>query len=261
MRCGSSPEGGELISAPDAAFLLAAGLVAGLIGSAGGITSLVSYPALLAVGVPALAANVANIIAVTWCWPGSALASGPELQGRGRWLLPWAALATAGGATGVGLLLLTPPGIFVRVVPFLVAAGAVALLLQPRLAARHRGGGRPGLVLPGGLLTVSVYNGYFGAGSGVMTLALLMVTVENHLARANALKNMLIGAGTIASGVGLVAFGSVEWSAVLPLGAGMFAGSTIGPRVTRRMPADRLRWVVALLGIGLAVELAVRGGG
>lgn len=219
-----------------------------------------SYPVLLAVGLPALAANIANIIAVIWCWPGSALASGPELRGRGRWLLPWTAVATLGGAAGAALLLVTPPGVFARIVPFLVAAGAAALLLQPRLAARHGRGRRPRLVLPGGLLTVSMYNGYFGAGSGVMTLALLMVTVEGHLARANALKNMLIGAGTIAAAGGLVAFGPVDWSAALPLGAGMFAGSTIGPRVTRRLPADRLRWIIGLLGIGLAVELAVRGG-
>ncbi len=250
-----------MISAPDAAILIGAGAVAGLVGTAGGITSLVSYPALLAVGVPALAANVANIVALVLCWPGSALTSGPELRGQGRWLQRWVAVAAVGGGAGAALLLLTPPGIFARLVPFLVALGSLALLLQPRLAARHaERRHRRGVVLPGGLLTLSVYNGYFGAGSGVMALALLMVTVESHLARANALKNMVIGAGTIASSAGLVVFGPVDWSAVVPLGAGLFAGSTVGPVVARRLPATLLRWLVVLLGLSLAVQLALRAG-
>lgn len=250
-----------MIPAPDAAFLIAAGVLAGLVGTAGGIASLVSYPALLAVGVPALAANVANIVALVWTWPGSALASQPELRGQGRWLRRWMPVAALGSGAGAALLLLTPPGVFARVVPFLVALGSLALLLQPRLAARHAAArGRRRLVLPAGLLSVSAYNGYFGAGSGVMTLALLMVTVDTRLPRANALKNMLVGAGAVASGGLLVIFGSVDWSAVVPLGVGVFAGSTLGPLVSRRLPATLLRWLVALLGFALAVELGLRGG-
>ena len=253
-----------MISVPDAAFLIVAGVVAGLVGTAGGITSLVSYPALLAVGVPVLAANVANIVAIVTCWPGSALASRPELRGRGRWLQRWTLVAALGGAAGAALLLVTPPGVFNRVVPFLVALGALALLFQPRLAARHAraagADGRRGLILPTGVLSLSLYNGYFGAGSGVMTLALLMVTVDDHLPRANALKNMVIGAGTVASSAALIVFGSVDWSAVVPLGVGLFAGGTLGPIVARRFPARLLRWLVALLGLGLAVELALHNG-
>lgn len=250
-----------MLSWPDAAFLIVAGVLAGMVGTAGGITSLISYPALLLVGVPALAANVVNIVAIVTCWPGSALASRPELRGRGRWLRRWTMLAAVGGAAGAALLLLTPPGVFAQVVPFLVALGSLALLLQPRLAARRarrRGGGR--LALPAGLFSLSVYSGYFGAGSGVMILALLMVTAEGHLPRANALKNMLVGATAVASSVALVVFGSVDWSAALPLGAGLFAGSLLGPVVARRLPATLLRWLVALLGLGLAVELGLRGG-
>ncbi len=250
-----------MISAPDTAFLVGAGVVAGLVGTAGGITSLVSYPALLLVGLPTLTANIANIVAIVTCWPGSALASGPELRGQGRWLRRWATVAAVGGGAGAALLLLTSPGAFARVVPLLVALGSLALLLQPRLAARqaarrHRGR----LILPTGLLSLSVYNGYFGAGSGVMTLALLMVTVDGHLPRANALKNMVIGAGTVASSAALVVFAPVRWSAVVPLGLGLFVGSTLGPVVTRRLPATLLRRLVALLGFALAVELALRGG-
>jgi uncharacterized membrane protein YfcA len=82
-----------MISIADEVVLLSAGVLAGMVGTAGGITSLVSYPALLAVGVPALAANVANIVAFVGCWPGSALASRLELEGRGHWLIRWAPLS------------------------------------------------------------------------------------------------------------------------------------------------------------------------
>ena len=245
-----------MISAATAALIAAAGLVAGVVGTAGGITSLVSYPALLAAGVPALPANVANIVALVACWPGSALASRPELAGKGAWLRRWAWLAAAGGALGSALLLATPADAFDQVVPFLVAAGSLALLFQPRLTALsgHRARQHTG-VLVAGVLSVSAYSGYFGAGSGVMTLTLLLLTVDEYLPNANALKNMLIGAASIISALTFIIFGPVEWAAALPLSAGMFAGSLIGPRLARHIPARILRGVIALLGMGLAIKL------
>ncbi|GHJ39825.1 sulfite exporter TauE/SafE family protein [Streptomyces sp. TS71-3] len=251
----------------DGATLAAAGLLAGLVGSAGGITSLISYPALLLVGLPALPANMTNLVAAVACWPGAALASQPELAGHGPWLRRWVPLCGVGGAAGGVLLLSTPPGVFARVVPLLVALGSLALLVQPRLAAWHRRyrRGRPpgarGVALPVGLIAMSAYGGYFGAGSGVMVLALLLITVEPRLAGANALKNMLVGAPALVSAVSFAAFGPVEWTAVAPLGLGMFVGSTLGPRVARRMPATQLRWLAGSIGIGLAIQLWITAGG
>jgi uncharacterized protein len=245
-----------MISPSDAAVLLGAGFVAGVVGTAGGITSLVSYPALLAVGVPALAADVVNVVALVVCWPGAALASRPELAGRASWLERWSWVPAAGGVAGAALLLVTPEHAFERVVPFLVLAASLTLLLQPKLSAHagHRTrGNRP--LLFGGLLSVSAYNGYFGAGAGVMTLALVLLCVDDHLARANALKNMLVGAATVASAAVLAIWAHVEWSAVGPLAAGTFLGSMVGPRVARRLPASLLRWLVALVGLGLAIRL------
>lgn len=245
-----------MISASDVAVLLVAGVVAGVVGTAGGITSLVSYPALLAAGVPARAADVVNVVALVVCWPGAALASRPELEGRAQWLGRWSWVPALGGMTGAVLLILTPASAFERVVPFLVAGASLVLLVQPKLSARagHRtNGNRP--LLFGGLLSVSTYNGYFGAGAGVMTLALMLLTVDDHLARANALKNMLVGAATLASAAVLALWGSVEWTAAAPLAVGLFAGSMLGPRVARRLPAGLLRWLVALVGAGLAVWL------
>jgi uncharacterized membrane protein YfcA len=240
-------------------FLVAAGALAGLVGTAGGITSLVSYPALLFAGVAPLQANVANIVALVACWPGSAAASRPELAGRGAWLRRWAVVAALGGTVGSVLLLVTPAGIFGRVVPFLVAIGSLALLLQPRIAAWQARRPAPGrgsmLLLPGGLFVLSVYNGYFGAGSGVLLLALLLLTTEPSLVIANALKNMVVGAATITSAILFALFAHVDWTAVAPLAAGTFAGSLLGPRVARRLPPGLLRWLVALTGLALAVHL------
>jgi len=118
------------MTAVNVALLLGAGVLAGMVGSAGGTASLISYPALLAVGIPALAANMTNAVAFVASLPGSALGSRPELRGQGQWLRRWAPLAAVGGAAGAALLLLTPAGVFGRVVPFLVAFAALSLLIE-----------------------------------------------------------------------------------------------------------------------------------
>lgn len=228
-------------------------------GSAGGITSLISYPALLAVGVAPLPATMTNSVALVACWPGSGLGSRSELRGQGAWLRRWGLVVAVGGAIGAALLLSTPAGVFGRVVPYLVALGSLALLFQPRLSAwrdRHASARRAWL-LPVGLVSLSLYNGYFGAGAGVMVLTLLLVTVNQHIPTANALKNMLVGVATFVSAVAFIFFGPVKWSAAVPLALGMFGGSTVGPAVARHTPGGLLRVLVALSGIGLAIRLWV----
>jgi uncharacterized protein len=235
-----------------AGLLLLGGALAGVVGTAGGITSLVSYPALLAVGVPPVPASVANLVAAVACWPATVMTSQRELAGTGRRLAPALPVAAVGAAGGAALLLTTPPGVFARLVPFLVAAGSVTLLLQPWLTARGlRPGGSPLI----GVGVLSVYSGYFGAGSGILLLALLLVVVDDRLPQANAAKNMLLGAASVTSAAIFVAVGPVDWSAVLPLAAGLFAGSLLGPVVVRRVPATAVRWTVGVLGLCLAVSL------
>jgi hypothetical protein len=245
-----------VIAVAQDALLVAAGVLAGIVGTAGGITSLISYPALLWVGIPALPATVANTVAIVACWPGSAAASRPELRGQGPWLRRWIPVAAAGGTAGSVLLLVTPAGLFSRVVPFLIAAGSLALLLQPKITAGSRETGRGArLLLPAGVVALSFYNGYFGAGSGVLLLSLLLLTVDSQLTGANALKNMLVGAASIAAAVTFAVLAKVDWAVVAPLAAGLLAGSALGPRLARRMPPGLLRWLVALMGLGFAVRL------
>jgi uncharacterized protein len=230
-------------------------VLGGIVGSAGGITSLITFPALLAVGLAPLAANATNIVGLTAFWPAVARGSQPELIGWGRWLRRWTPVMLAGGALGAGVLIMTPSDAFKRVVPFLVAAGALALIGEPWLRRRWTVPAHRSVVLGVWLAVLAAYSGYFGAGSGVMTLALMLIMVERHMPTANALKNMLIGAATVPAAVLLAFFAPVHWADAAALAVGVLAGARLGPGVTRRVPAETLRWVVFLLAIGLAVEL------
>jgi uncharacterized protein len=244
-------------SPADDLLLVGAGALAGAVGSAGGITSLISYPALLAVGIPPLPANVTQAIAFVACLPGSALGSRPELRGQWPWVRHWVLLMAVGSIAGVALLLSTPSHLFGRIVPFLLAFAAVVLLLQPRLSTwkENRLGRTDRYLLPCGLFAVSVYDGYFGAGSGVMVLALLLLTVDRELLRANALKNVMLGLADVVAAVAFAIFGPVRWTAALPLALGLLVGSLVGPSVTRRVPANVIRVVAAAAGMGLAIRL------
>jgi uncharacterized protein len=224
---------------------------------------LISYPALLAIGLSPLSANATNLVALNACWPGAAHGSQRELAGWGQWLRRWLPLTALGGATGGVLLLVTPPGAFAHVVPFLIAGGSVALIAEPwmrglRPARAARAGRRRDAVMIVALSLLSVYGGYFGAGSGVLTLALLLVLVERDLPTANALKNMTNGAITLPAGVLLAIFGPVHWTAAAPLAVGALVGSRMGPAVTRALPRIVTRWSVAVLGLGLATWLWVK---
>jgi uncharacterized membrane protein YfcA len=245
--------------AAQAVFLIAAGSVAGAATSAGAIATIIAYPALLMVGIPAVAANVTNAVAVVGTGVSSGLMSGPELVGTAARLRRWSVFSMLGALVGAGLLLSTPEGLFTWLVPFLVAAVALVLLVQPQIAARLPVGheaGRPGR-FSAGVFAVGVYNGYFGAASGIMMLALLMLTVETRLVRANALKNVLLAAGDVVAAVVFVVFGPIDWPAALALGLGFVIGGAIGPLLARRMPPGVLRVGVALAGLGLAAGLLV----
>jgi hypothetical protein len=110
-------------------------------------------------------------------------------------------------------------------------------------------------MLPVGLFAISVYDGYFGAGAGVLVLAVLLLTLDESLPRANALKNMALGMADLVAAIAFVAFGPVHWAAMSSLAVGLLAGSMIGPAITRRVPSDMVRVAVALAGIGLAIRL------
>ena len=190
-------------------------------------------------------------------WPGSALGSQPELRGQGTWLRRQAALAAAGSAAGAALLLVTPAEIFGRVVPFLLAFAALALLLQPQISAWLAGRrvSTSRFLLPGGLVAVSAYDGYWGAGAGVMTLALLMITTGQGLTRSKRAQEHAARCRRRGLLRGFRPVLAYRLAAAALMAAGVLIGSMTGPSLTRHLPAHIVRVTTALAGLGLAIHL------
>ena len=242
------------------AFLAGSGVLAGVTGTAGGITSLVAYPALLAVGVPPLAANVTSSVALLGSGASSALRSGPDVAGHARTLRRWVPQTVLCSLVGAVLLVVTPAGVFDRLVPFLVLTGAALLLLQPRIARWQRTHDRtlrPWAVVAAGT-GVALYNGYFGAGSGILMITLLLLTAEPVVHRANGLKNVILLAADVLPAVVFAVVGTVVWRAAWPLGLGAVVGGLVGPSLARRVPEAVLRWFIGACGLLLAAYLLVR---
>lgn len=253
---GIVPDGSVLNLGPwQLVFLVVAGVGAGLTGSIAGLASLVSYPALLAVGIPPVSANVTNTVALMGNTFGAAAGSRPELRGQRSRLLRLCVITAAGGAAGSALLLLTPDGTFAYIVPFLIGGASVLLLFSPKLSERAGGRDGVGLGTAIGAFLVAIYGGYFGAAAGVVMLALLSAAWTQPLARTNAAKNIVTGAANMVAALVFAFTGPVLWPAALALCAGLVAGSFVGPAVVRRVPAAPLRVVIALAGLGLAVSL------
>jgi uncharacterized membrane protein YfcA len=243
--------------------LVLAGFGGGLTGSIAGLASLVSYPALLAVGIPPVTANVSNTVALVLNSVGSVSASRPELKGQAPRLRRFAVGAVLGGAAGMALLLLTPSEAFERIVPWLIGAAAIGLFVQKppgelaAEAATHEHPRGDPWWLPWGTFAIAIYGGYFGAAAGVMMLAMYLLGTGESLPVGNALKNVVLGCANATAAVGYLFLASIAWSAVLPLAIGLFAGGRLGPRVVRRAPQKLLRRVIALAGICLAVKLGI----
>jgi uncharacterized membrane protein YfcA len=253
------------VTPADASLLAVAGLLAGAVNAVAGGGSLLSFPALLAVGYPSVQANVTNTVALFPGYAGSVVGGTEELRGQGARVRSLAATAVVGAVAGAVLLLTTPSDVFRRVVPFLVLLACALLLVQPRLKAFvQRRTGEDGvahgsLPLQATVLLSSVYGAYFGAGLGVLLLGVLGVFLAERLQQVNALKNVL---SLVVNGVALLAFGvfgPVAWSAVLVVAAASLVGGYGGARVASRIPAGALRLGVVAYGVVVAVVLLVRG--
>ena len=238
--------------------LLAAGTVGGIFSTAVSIASLVSYPVLLALGVPPLSANMTNTVSLVLTGAGSVASSRPELAGLGRRVLRLGAVTAAGGAAGAAGLLTTPADAFIRVVPVLIGGASLLLLIQPRISALEPAPGRGHRAVHGAaLFAVAMYVGYFGAAAGIMLLVVLSSMIDEPLVRTNAVKNALSGMANATAAVCFALFGEVRWELVVPLAAGFLIGGWIGPAIARRIPAGPFRIMIGLAGIGLAIRLGI----
>ncbi len=240
--------------------LVAAGVGAGLSGSVAGLASLVSYPALLALGLAPISANVTNTVALVFNGVGYVSASGPELDGQWR-RLRWSAIAgLLGGLCGAGLLLETPSDSFKQIVPWLIGLASILVLTGPRLLPSDRSD-RQELSIPTGAgfgtFLIAIYGGYFGAAAGVAMIVLLQATVRASFPRLNAIKNMVLTLSNLVAAVVFIFASSVQWQSCVPLAAGLFLGGRMGPAVVRILPVAAIRVAICVLGVGLAVWLGI----
>ncbi|SDE59669.1 sulfite exporter TauE/SafE family protein [Pseudonocardia oroxyli] len=244
-------------------FLVVAGLVAGAVNAVAGGGSLLVFPALLAVGLNPLAANVTNSVAQ---WPGYAgivLGNRRELQGQRRRIVSTSIAAALGSVVGCVLLLTLPASVFDAVVPVLVIAASVLMALGPRI---KRWIGAPGdgaaeprdriWLLPV-MFLAGIYGGYFGGALGVILISTLSLLAHDRLVRLNALKGVL---SLVAATVTVVIFSlgaPVDWTAVAVVAPTTLIGGYVGARVARRLPEAVLRWCVVALGLAVGVYLLV----
>ena len=250
------------LSASHVVLLLAAGVVAGFFNGVAGGGSLISFPLLLALGYPALTANITNTVGI---WPGylgGAAGFREQIADQRDRLARLSLVAVAGGVTGAVLLLTTSSATFSRLAPWLVLSASLLFAAQPllrRLLRGHSGVGVHGhpVLLAAGVYLVSVYGGYFGAAMGVMFLAVLGLALPDSIARTSGLRTVLsILVNGVAAAVFLVHRG-LAWHAVGLLAVGSLLGGWAGARVALSIPAAALRAVVVVIGLGTAVKLLV----
>jgi uncharacterized membrane protein YfcA len=248
------------VSALQLLLVAAAGLAAGAINSIAGAGSLLTFPALLAAGLPPLQANVSNSIGLV---PGSLSGAWGYRRELNRNLRQAAILclpAGVGAVLGAMLLLNLPERVFEVVIPLLVAGASVLVLAQPAITRRLGGTRTRPAALALGLFLVGVYGGYFGAAQGIMLLATMGLLLAAPLQRLNAFKTLIAGSANAVSGVLFVFLTHVSWPHVLVLALSSVVGGRVGAALAQRVPDRPFRLGIAAFGIGVAVLLAWRQG-
>lgn len=237
-------------------FLIFAGIAAGLAGAVAGIASVFSYPALLLTGLGPVQANITNTISLLALSFGSIPASAREWTTQKAVLKKLISPVLLGGIVGAILLLNTPPATFGEIAPYLIMLGSLIILLPKKFAFNPQK--KHTLLLIVIMTLVGIYCGYFGAGAGTITTALMIITIGVDLAVATALKNVLLFvANTMAVALFLFS-GQVAWLYALPLAIGFYLGGRIGPVIARRANPKVLRWFVASFGVGVAIWMLVK---
>lgn len=250
------------MSATAALALVAAGFAAGTVNTVVGAGSLITFPTLLALGYPAVLANVTNTVGLVPGTSSGVVGYRRELAGQGRLVAVLGSASLAGGATGAVLLLVLPGSIFRRVVPVLILVACALILVQPPLSRRlakkpgrsARTGGA-GALLAGGVFATGVYGGYFGAAQGVILVALLAIFVAEGLQPLNAVKNVLALLVNGVAAILFIALSHVAWAAAGLVAAGAVPGGRLGATIGRRLPPLLLRVVIVVVGTVVAVDL------
>lgn len=244
----------------DFVWISLAALAAGMINALAGGGTLVTFPVLMAVGVPSVSANITNTVALLPGYVGGTLAQWSDIRSQGKRLWLVLPVSLLGGLLGGILLLWTEEKIFRQAVPFLILLASALLAVQEpvrgwlvRRAAQkgHAQVSPLWSILPLGL--AAVYGGYFGAGLSVIVLAALGLTLDETLTRLNALKQAVSLSVNLAAAIFFLFSGHVVWQAVLVMAVCALLGGWLGGKLAGRLKPTTLRWIV--VGIGVIVGL------
>lgn len=242
-----------------------AAMAAGAVNALAGGGTLITFPMLTFLGVPAVGANVTNTVALCPGYFGGTLAQWNDLRGQKDRLWFIVPASIVGGVMGGILLLQTGERLFRELVPYLILLASALLAIQDPVRAwltrRMKEGQRGGLEkltwLPVGL--ASIYGGYFGAGLSVIVLSALGLTLEDNLTRLNALKQAVAFTVNVAAAIFFLFSGQVVWSAAVVMAVGALIGGVLGGRLAGRIKPATLRWTVVTIGVIIAVIYFVRG--
>ncbi|HEX6941861.1 MAG TPA: sulfite exporter TauE/SafE family protein [Gemmatimonadaceae bacterium] len=249
-------------------WVVLAAVIGGAINAIAGGGTLVTFPALVGLGVPAIVANATSTVAL---WPG-AIASmygyRHELAGVKGWAVRFAVPSLLGGLAGALLLLRTPGDRFDQIVPWLVLGATLLFVVQrPLMAAlRKRGGDSvhvdpatqpPSIALLLFQFGVAVYGGYFGAGIGILMLAALGFMGFTNIHRMNGLKNWGGLCINVTAAVTFALLGLVDWPVAIAMAAGAMLGGYAGSRLAQKVPQHWVRGAVIVIGFVAGIWLLV----
>lgn len=253
------------IDAIDLILVALAAVAGGAVNALAGGGTLITFPMLVAVGIPAVAANVTNTVALCPGYLGATFAQLKDLRGQEGRLRLLLGVSVLGGIIGGILLVYTNERIFSELVPYLILLAAGLLAVQGPVRAwivRRSGPDGAGhaseawAILPVGL--AAIYGGYFGAGLSVIVLAVLGLVLEDSLTRLNALKQSISFSVNIAAAIFFLFSGKVVWIVALVMAVGALLGGILGGRLAGKIPPTVLRWVVVTIGIVAAIIYLVR---
>jgi uncharacterized membrane protein YfcA len=254
-----------MLTGADYLFIALASVGAGFVNAVAGGGTLITFPVLTAVGVPAVPANVTNTVALCPGFFGAAVAQRAALRDQTRRLWITIPVGVAGGIVGGMLLLATDEETFRGIIPVLLLVAALLLAAQDHLRAWlvrwkwHHVSGRMSdarVALP--LFFGAVYGGYFGAGLGVMMLAMFGLLLDDSLTRLNALKTVVALVINVAAAIFFMFSDEVVWPVAAVMAAGALVGGAAGGRLASRIRPETLRWVVVSIGLVAAVIYFVK---
>ena len=243
----------------DFGLLTVAATGAGAVNAVVGSGSLITFPALVAMGDPPILATVSNNVGLVPGMGGAVYGYRRELTGQGGLLLRLAVAAGGGALIGSFLLLRLPSAWFQKIVPVLIGTACALVILQPVLARRMASGRRQGGAgLRLGVFGTGIYGGYFGAAQGVVLIGLLGALTTKELQPLNAIKNALALTVNLVAAIVFVSVTTVDWYVAGIVAAGSTLGGLLGSRYGRSLSPTALRGAIVAVGLLAMADLIAR---